>query len=519
VSVPTVLPLASLDEWAALCVDLGTGGPKIALVTLDGTVHWSEFRPVETERPTAGRALQDAEVWWREIIDAARGALDAGVVPRAWVRAIAVTGQWSSTVPVRADLTPAGPCRLWLDTSAAAHSRRVVGGPVLGYDPRRLGPWLRRTAGIPSPFGGDPVSHMLGFRHDEPALHAETAFHMEPVDHLTSRFAGRVCASAASMSGAWLVDVRGDRSGYDPDLVRLAGVDPDRLPPLLPSGSVVGPVDADVAADLGLSPDVAVVAGTPDLHSAWVGSGALDHGRAHVSISTTSWISCAVPFKKTDPLHSIATVPGLVPGEYLVADNHEAAGASMAWLAHEVLGEDYATLCALAATSPAGSNGVVFAPWLAGMRSPVDDRRARAAWLGMDLSTSRADLVRAVLEGVALQSRWLLGPVEKFAGTRFDALRILGGGAQSDLWCQIHADALGRRIERVADPMTAQLRGAALLAGVALRAIGWADVPALVPVDRTFIPDPQAERVYARLAAELPKAYSGLKGVFARLHG
>ena len=125
--------------------------------------------------------------------------------------------------------------------------------------------------------------------------------------------------------------------------------------------------------------------------------------------------------------------------------------------------------------------------------------------------------MRAILEGVALQSRWLLGPVEKFAGARFDALRILGGGARSDLWCQIHADALARRIERVADPMTAQSRGAALLAGVVLDVIDWADVPGLVPVDRTFIPEPAAERVYDRLASELPKAYGGLKGVFARL--
>lgn len=508
---------AAPEHWAVLTVDLGTGGPKISLVTLDGTVHWSEFRPIRTEHPSAGRALQDAEEWWTQILSAARGALDDGVMPAEWVRAVAVTGQWSSTVPVDGELATTGPCRLWLDTSAATHSKRVIGGPVLGYDPRRLAPWLRRTAGIPSPFGGDPVSHLLGFRHDEPEVHAATRWYLEPVDFLTSRFAGRVSASAASMSGAWLVDVRGDRLGYDEHLVALAGIDPTRLPPLSPSGDVVGPIAPAVAHSLGLSSDVVVVAGTPDLHSAWVGSGALAHGRAHVSISTTSWISCAVPFKKTDPIHSIATVPGLVPGEYLVADNHEAAGASLAWLSREVLGEDYDALCALAATAPAGSNGTLFGPWLAGMRSPVDDRHARGMLVGMGLASTRADLVRAILEGVALQSRSLLGPVEKFAGARFDALRILGGGARSDLWCQIHADALARRIERVADPMTAQSRGAALLAGVVLDVIDWADVPGLVPVDRTFIPEPAAERVYDRLASELPKAYGGLKGVFARL--
>lgn len=505
------------SQWAVLAIDLGTGGPKMAFVTLDGQIHWSEFRAVETEHPSEGRALQDPQAWWDEIIDATTTALDSGAVPRSWIRAISITGQWSSTVPVRADLTPAGPCRLWMDTSAAARSKEMIGGPVMGYHPTKLASWLRRTAGVPSPFGGDPISHMLGFIHDEPAIDADTTWYMEPVDHLSSRFAGRAAATAASMTGAWLIDIRGDRLAYDDQLTRLAGIPAAKLPPLLPPGSVLGPIAPEVADLLGLAPDVQVVTGTTDLHAAWVGSGTLADGRAHMSISTTSWISCAVPFKKTDPLHSIATVPGVIPGRNLVADNHEAAGASLAWLSRSVVSGTYTDLCAEAEASPPGSNGVLFTPWLAGMRSPTDDRLARAGWHGMGLTTTRSDLIRSVLEGVALQSRWLLGPVEKFAGHRFEALRILGGGASSDLWCQIHADALGRRIERVADPMMAQLRGAALVAGQALGMIAWEDVADLVPVDRTFIPDPHAERTYARIADELPKLYAGQKGTFARL--
>ena len=504
-------------RWAVLTVDLGTGGPKTSLVTLDGTIHFSEFTAVETERPSPGRALQDAEEWWRQILASARRGLDGGAVRRESVRAVAVTGQWSSVVPTRADLSPAGPCRMWLDTSASRHSQRIVGGPVLGYDPRWLTAWLRRTAGVPSPRGGDPVSHMLGFQHDEPGIAAGTAHYLEPVDHLTSRFAGRVHASAASMCGTWLVDIRDDRTAYASELVSRSGIDPGKLPPLSASGGVVGTLAPAVAAVLGLADDVAVVAGTPDLHAAWVGSGALGIGQAHLAISTTSWISCAVAAKKTDALHSIATVPGLTPEGHLVADNHEAAGASLTWLRSQVVDGSYEELCDEAIHSPAGSNGVLFQPWLAGMRSPVDDRSARGGWTGMSLQTTRADLIRSVLEGVALQSRWLLGPVEKFAGTRFDALRILGGGAQSDLWCQIHADALGRRVERVREPMAAQSRGAALIAALALGVIGFDDVPALVPVDRAFVPDPQVTPVYDALARELPKVYSGLKGTFSRL--
>src|SRR5690606_9439242 len=127
-----------------------------------------------------------------------------------------------------------------------------------------------------------------------------------------------------------------------------------------------------------------------------------------------------------------------------------------------------ARMDALAATSPPGSNGVLFTPWLNGERTPVDDHTIRAGWHHLSLGTTRADQVRAVLEGVAYNSRWLMGAVEKFVKRPFPWLHMIGGGANSDLWCQIHADVLGREIRQVADPIRANARGAALLAAVAL---------------------------------------------------
>lgn len=502
-----------LNHRVVLTVDLGTGGPKVGFVGLDGSILWSGFAPTDTTRGPGGRATQDADHWWRSIVRLTRAALADGVVDPARVVAIAVTGQWSSTVPADSEGHPVAPCRLWLDTSAAEHSRALVGGPVLGYHPTRMPAWIRRTAGVPSPSGGDPVSHILGFTRDEPAAGGSARWFLEPVDALTMRFSGVASASAASMCGAWLVDVRGDRTAYDPYLLTLAGIDGNRLPPLAEGLRVVGPIRPEVAAELGLPESAVVVGGVPDVHSAHLGSGAVGPGAAHVTISTTSWISCEVAAKKTDPLHSIATVPGLRPGSYLVADNHEAAGASLAWLARTFPGQDYDELCAEAATSPVGSRGVIFTPWLAGMRSPVDDRSARALWHGMSLETSRADLVRALLEGVAVQAAWLLGPVESFVGQRLDPVRIFGGGARSDLWCQIHADAMDRTLERVADPMNAQLRGAAFVAGLALGVLAWSHVAQLVPVDGVFRPQPAAVSVYAAARKALPRLHRATQPV------
>src|SRR5262249_53062673 len=157
-------------------------------------------------------------------------------------------------------------------------------------------------------------------------------------------------------------------------------------------------------------------------------------------------------FKKTDVLHQMASVPGLRAGSYLIANNHETGGAALRWLRDSVIeGRDYDALTAEAAGTAAGSGGVIFAPWLSGERSPVSDEHLRASFLNISLATTRADLIRSVLEGVAYNSKWLLEATEKFAGQPLDGLRLLGGGAVSDLWCQIHADVIGRPIHQVAD--------------------------------------------------------------------
>lgn len=508
----------AVGDRLALVVDLGTGGPKVGIATLDGRLLWSEHRTVPTDRDSTGRATQDAGLWWDAVVDLARAGLGSGAVAADRVEAIAVTGQWGSTVPVAADGTPTGPCRLFLDTRGAPYTKAAIGGPALGYHPTRVATWIRRTGGAPSPNGGDPISNILAIQHDDPAVARASSWFMEPVDYLTMRFTGRAAASPNSMTLAWLTDNRTpERLEYDPTLVRLAGVDPAKLPPLVPTASVVGPVLDAVADRLGLSRGVPVIAGTTDLLTATVGSGALLDHVGHFAVSTTTWISAPVAAKKTDVLRSVATVPGLRPDRYLIANNHEVAGLALTWARDTVLGGTYDELTALAATSPAGSNGVLFTPWLAGLRSPVDDRFARGGWHNLALHTTRADLTRAVLEGVAFNTRWLLAAVEKFVGNPLDPLRFIGGGAQSDLWCQIHADVTGRRIERVADPVTAQLRGAALTAALSLGALTEAQAAAAVAVDRTFVPDPSTHAAYERPYRGFVSMYKRQRGLNAAL--
>lgn len=520
------------DDRFVLAVDLGTGGPKVGLASLTGRVAWQDHLPVATTWIDRGGAVQDAKEWWRLIAGATRRAVAEAPGAAANVVAVCITGQWASTVPVDAAGHPVAECLMWMDTRGGRHTRDVVGGAVLGYKPSAAWRWLRRAGVPPSTAGDDSFGHMLYFERERPEVADAARWYLEPVDYLAMRFCGVASACPASITAAWLTDNRRpDRCAYDPVLLRRSGIDAAKLPPLRPTGTVVGPLLPEVAAELGLPARAVVVTGVTDLHSAALGAGAVGDYEAHLAISTTSWISCPVPRKKTDAFHALATVPGVTPDRYLVVDNQDNAGRCFEWFRDAVAAPadglvaagagavGYGDLVDLAAKVPAGSGDVIFLPWLTGERSPISDRHARASYLNLGLGTTRAHLARAVLEGVAYNSRWLLGAVERFAGRRLEPIRLIGGGAQSDLWCQILADVLDRRVERVAEPLHAQLRGAALLAGIALGEVRAGELRALVPVDATFAPDPAHREIYDRLFAEFAKAYKAQRGMFARLNG
>jgi xylulokinase len=507
----------------ALAVDLGTGGPKVGLVSLTGRIAWAEHLPVATRRSPGGAATQDAEQWWQLICTAARRAVGSGLVPSGRIVAVSCTGQWASTVPVDAVGRPVGECLLWLDTRGAGRVRHAVGGPIGGYSPAALALWIRHSGGAPSTSGADPIGHMLFLEHDVPAVATSARWYLEPVDYLSMRFTGVAAATPASMAGAWLTDNRHPgRFAYDPLLIRASGVPAEKLPPLIPVGGAVGTVLPAVADDLGLPPGVTVVSGTPDLHSAAAGAGAVLAYEPHLAVSTTSWISCPYPGKKTDPFRQMATVPGITPGLNLVANNQDSGGGALEWL-KDCLSEgdepcSYEQLTALAGQAEPGSGGTLFTPWLAGERSPVDNRAARAGFHNLSLRTTRAELVRAVMEGVAFNARWLSEAVERFVGRPFGPIRVVGGGAVSPLWCSIYAGVLDRPIEQVTDPLHANLRGAALLAGIALGHLQLEEIRSLVPVEAVHHPDPATRMCYDRMFAEFPKLYSAQRGVFRRLN-
>jgi xylulokinase len=538
----TELRTAESADPHVLAVDLGTGGPKVAVLASTGRILAHAFQAVGIDLTGDGGAEQSPQAWWDAVVASARRALaDSGVAPGDIV-GIGCTAQWSGTVAVDDTGTAIGPAISWMDSRGARAVRETVRGAlnVQGYSASKLARWVRRTGGIPSLSGKDPVGHIHFLREQRPDVYAATAVFLEPVDYLNLRLTGLARASHDSITLHWVTDNRDINAiAFDDALIGLAGLERSKLPDLVPTGSVLGGLAPAAAGELGLLPGTPVVAGMGDLHSAAVGSGAVADFDAHLYIGTSSWVSCHVPFKKTDALTNIASIPSGIPGRYLVADEHETGGACLTWLRDNVLFPDdalaavdsatgatpgppdnfFGILNDVASSVPAGSHGVLFTPWLNGERSPVDDHTIRAGFHNMSLSSTRADMVRAVFEGVALNSAWLLQAVEKYCKRTFPSLAFVGGGANSDLWSQIHADATGRTIRQIEDPVLANVRGAGLLTLLALGSLTIDDIPGTVTVKATYEPDPAAGETYAVLLKEFVNLYEKTKAIHKRLNG
>ena len=510
-----------------LAIDLGTSALKAALVSVTGDVLASEQEACRVELLPDGGAEQDPEEWWALIARASSRLMARGAIPPESVVAISCTAQWSGTVPVDEHGCPVRDAIIWMDSRGAQYVRRITRGPVRvqGYGADKLVRWIRKTAGIPAQSGKDPLAHILWLKHEEPETYRRATVFLEPKDWLNLRLTGRAAASYDSIALHWVTDNRDPhRIRYDPALLRLAGVQGSQLPELLAATDILGPLLPGPADALGVPAGIPVVVGTPDLHSAAIGSGATRDFQPHLYVGTSSWLTCHVPFKKTDLQRNIASLPAAIPGRYLVADEQETAGAALTFLRDRVLfagsapPDAYREFDRMAGDAPPGSSGVIFTPWLYGERTPVEDRFVRGGFHNLSLSTTRDEFVRAVFEGVALNTRWLLQAVELFTRRRLEPIRFIGGGARSDLWCQIFADVLDRTIEQVADPVNANARGAGMLAAVAIGELTFDQVPVRVRVDRSYQPDPKTKELYAELFQEFVGLYRRNRKAHARLN-
>lgn len=330
--------MSGSDKYV-LAIDLGTSGPKVALFSTQGELIGSEFQETGVILLPEGGAEQSPEEWWNAIETAGKRLLSKGLVPNDDIVAIASTAQWSGTVPVDQEGNTLGNAVNWMDARGAPHIHKLVDGPfkVEGYSLPKLLNWIRITGGIPGTAGKDPLAHILYLKDAQPEIYRRTYKFLEPVDYIGMRLTGKMAASFNSIILHWVTDNRDiNKVTYNAGLLGQSGLDRAKLPDIAPPNTNLGNLHPDIARDWGLREDVQVLMGSGDVQSAAVGSGAVRDFEPHLYIGTSGWLTCHVPFKKTDVFHNIASLPSAIPGRYLLTNEQESAGACLQYLKNNI---------------------------------------------------------------------------------------------------------------------------------------------------------------------------------------
>ena len=486
---------------AFIGIDLGTSSVKLGLVSIDKVTVGKTTRAYQLKIERGGSAVQNPQEWFDSVMSGVEELVaDSKGLE---IKGIGLTGQWSGTIPVDRNGNALGDAIIWMDTRGSEEIDRLTSGfPSLsGYRIDKLVRWLRKTGGAPAHSGKDSLAHILYIKKELPDLYEKTYKFMEPKDYIAARLTGNFRASWDNIALLWSTDNRdANNVMYDSKLLRMSGISPEKLPEVVKPTDVVGTLNDEIRSKLGIG-ETKVISGCGDMACSLIGSGCIEDFKSLIYNGTSSWITSHVPFKKTDIFHNIASLPSGIPGKYFIAAEQENSGNCMEFISNfmEIKGEDkYSVIEKLASESRSGSNGLIFLPWLFGERAPIEDPYVRGGFYNLSLDNTKGDMVRSVMEGVALNSKWLLNSVERFTGRRIQELYMSGGGALSPARVKIFASVLGRKIRVVSDPRFSTVVGAAMMAAVGLNRVKFLELSSLGEPFVDYLPDKDDNLYYER---------------------
>jgi xylulokinase len=492
-----------------LGIDVGTGGSRALVIDEAGRVVASatvEHAPFAS--PRTGWAEQDARDWWRASAGAVRAALSAGGVSADEIACVGLTGQMHGAVLLDAEDAPLRPSIIWCDVRTHGQCRALT---------RSVGAERLIRLVMNPALEGFTLPKLLWVREREPEVWGRVRAVLLPKDYVRLRLTGEKATDVADASGTLLLDV--GRRRWSEEMLELVELDRSLLPRAFESAEVTGRVSAAGAEATGLREGTPVVAGAGDQAAGAVGMGLVRPGAVSATIGTSGVVFAATDRPALDPKGRVHTFCHAFPGGWHVMGVTQGAGLSLRWFRDQFgAGPDdgrdpYKRLTEEAASAPPGADGLLWAPYLMGERTPHLDPHARAALVGLTASHTRAHVVRALLEGVAFSLRDTLTIFEEM-GVPVETVRLGGGGARSGLWRQVQADIYGREVELVeADEGAAY--GAALLAGVGGGAWGSVEeaCAATVRVRERVAPQPEA----ARLLDEQYKIYQSIYPALRRI--
>lgn len=490
--------------------DLGTSGVKTVLINSKGRLIASSTASYRSYSPEPGYHEQMPEDWWVAISKTTREVTRKSRIPHTSVSGVSFGVQAWGVIPVTRKGRALLPCMTWLDTRSAEEANRINESMSTSISAK------------------DFPAKVLWVKENEPQIFAKAHKIVDCNGYLIAKYTGNFeCPEEIA-----------DGMGFDPLKRRWQfesfGITAEKLPEPVVATSIVGEVTVAAARDTGLRPGIPVVAGGTDFASAVVGSGAIKHGRAHIYMGSSSWIAVATNGSSPSMGRGEESQnEGLVRqyesaifsadflGRWIIGGESESAGACLDWFRNELASDldekarrtnttPHQILDKMAKEVQPGAGNLIFIPWMKGERAPIKDDFARGAFLGLALTHRKANLVRAIMEGVAVNMSWVMEQIQRDRRLGFEvqSLRAIGGAFKSRIWAQIFADVMGRKIEVVKWPDYAGAIGAALFSAVGTGAYkNFDELDGLLPSAFEAMPRKEYRAVYDRLLENYKISY------------
>lgn len=504
-----------MSEPLLLGVDVGTSGMKTVLMERSGKILASVGREYPTHHPHPGWAEQDPEDWWEAACATIQEVLRVAKADPAAIAGVATSGMAPVMLPMDSDGTPLSMVAIWSDKRAepqCAWARDHIGEERIAQ--------LNAT-GVVSFFAGPKF---LWLREHDPALFNRTYKFLQANSYINYRLSGVFSLTYSNLTMFLMADAQ--RGTWSEEMLEAFEFPVEKFPDIHQAEEVIGEVTKEAAEATGLKPGTPVLAGTVDTAAAALGVGNAYPGQCFVSMGTGLNLCVCAEKPLADP--TLICFPHAVPGVWLVDAIMTSTGASLKWFRDQIgtkereaargLGVDpYDLLTLEAAEAPLGANGLIFLPYVMGELAPIYDDDARGVYFGIAPETTKADMVRAILEGTAMGLRQNLDYIEE-TGTPVEELRIVGGATKCALWNQIHADILNKptRVPMVAEGAAL---GDAILAGYGVGVYDDIQKAAteIGQLREVYQPRPGISDRYDQLRGIYVQMYPVLKGLFKEL--
>ena len=497
-----------------LAHDLGTSGNKATLFTVDGQLVASRTCSYPTRYFSGNWAEQNPDDWWRAVCDSTQQLLQ-GVDARE-IACVTLSGQMMGCTPVDRQGRALRPSILYCDQRAQAQTRQIV---------ERIDPTEFYGIVGHRPSASYSLEKLMWVRDQEPDVFRRTDKTLCAKDYINYRLTGELATDYSDASGTNAFDL--NRFCWSDKILSAAAIEGHLFPQPRPSTDILGTITGEAAKTTGLAAGTPVAVGGGDGSCAGVGVGCVRPGSAYNYLGSSSWIALTVEKPIVDSQMRTMNWAHCVPGYLHPSGTMQAAGSSYQWLKNEVCTAEAARAVeqeidvyelinrAIEESSP-GAGGLIFLPYMLGERTPRWNPNARGAFIGMTLATCRADLLRAVMEGITMNLAIIVGIFRQHVPIR--TITVIGGGAKGAVWRQMMADMYDCRIEKLNYLEEATSMGAAVIGGVAAGVYTDFDViQRFIRVDETVDPNPANQAVYRKLMPIFERCYHALVDVYEDL--